>query len=86
MHYKPIPIKDSSSLLIEHQAILSGVRKGLSYRKMAKVVGKSLGMVQIYVIELEEFGALKRTEKKRGMGKKLMLTEKGEDICKRLCL
>lgn len=86
MHYKPIMIKDVSSLLIEHQAILSGVRKGISYRKMAKVVGKSLGMVQIYVVELEEFGAIKRTDKKRGMGKKLMLTKKGEDICNQLCL
>lgn len=67
-------------LEIEHQAILSGVRKGKSYRQMAKDLGKSLGTIQMFVEELIIYGALERDEKK------IKLTQKGKEVCSQLSI
>ena len=81
------PIKDDKHLLFEHQLILSGVRKKKSYRMIARDVGKSLGMVQTYVNELTFYEAIRRRiEWKSGQGNRLVLTEKGEEICHKLNL
>ena len=86
MNYKPTILTSVESLTVQHQAVLSGIKKGKSYKQIAEMVGKAKSMIFLYVNELEKFGAVKRLGLKTGMKRAVILTEKGEEICSKLNL
>ena len=64
--------------------ILQGIRKGKGYREIATDMGKSLGMVQFFAAQLQEGGMIDVSPSwRRGQKNRMILTEKGELLCKK---
>lgn len=63
--------------LILFHSIIWGIQSGLSYRKMAGYIGKSIGSVQKLVKKLIDLGYVEVAPKKRGQKNGLRVTEKG---------
>lgn len=58
--------------------VLQGINSGRTYRAMASDIGKSIGMIQIYVDDLVNLFLVKRM--KIGGKNKLEITETGRKV------
>lgn len=71
----PQSIKDLNQF---HMLVLQGINNGRTYRAMASDIGKSIGMIQIYVDDLVNLFLVKRM--KIGGKNKLEITETGRKV------
>lgn len=83
MFSKQLPvIRSDQDVTPQDLVVLSGLRGGTGYRKIAKTIGLSVGMVQQYVERLRKYEAIKENlNKVSGQGSKWTLTEKGDELC-----